>query len=81
MDNPSFVVSAVKEAEDGRGWIVRGYNIGGDEISVTLTPWRRFGKAQRVNMAEETVPRLKVGRGGEVTVKARGHEVVTVRFG
>jgi hypothetical protein len=31
-------------------------------------------------MAEETVSRLKVGGGGEVTVKARGHEVVTVKF-
>ena len=81
VDNPSFVVSAVKGTEDGRGWIVRGYNIGDEEIAVTLTPWRRFGKAQRVNMVEETVSRPKVERGGEVRVKARGHEVVTVLFG
>ena len=81
VDNPSFAVSAVKETEDGRGWIVRGYNIGDEEISVTLVPWRRFGRAQRVNMAEETVSRLKVERGGEVRVKARGHEVVTILFG
>jgi alpha-mannosidase len=80
VDNPSFVVSAVKETEDGKGWIVRGYNIGGEEIPVTITPWRKFAKAERANMAEETVSRLKVGGGGEVTVKARGHEVVTVKF-
>ncbi len=80
VDNPSFVVSAVKEAEDGRGWIVRGYNIGDKEISVTLTPWRRFKKAERVNMAEETIGKLKVEKSGGVTVKARGHEVVTVMF-
>ncbi|MFZ5858483.1 MAG: alpha-mannosidase [Chloroflexota bacterium] len=80
VDNASFVVSAVKETENGKGWIVRGYNIGDEEIPVTITPWRRFAKAERANMAEETVTRLKVGRGGEVTVNARGHEVVTVKF-
>ncbi len=80
VDNASFVVSAAKEAEDGRGWIVRGYNIGDEEIPITIRPWRRFAKAERANMAEETVSRLKVGGGGEVTVKARGHEVVTVKF-
>jgi alpha-mannosidase len=80
VDNASFVVSAVKETENGKGWIVRGYNIGDEEISVTITPWHKFAKAERANMAEETVTRLKVGRGGEVTVKARGHEVVTVKF-
>jgi alpha-mannosidase len=80
VDNPSFAISAVKETEDGKGWIVRGYNVGDEEMEVTITPWRRFAKAQRVNMAEETVTRLKVGRSGEVRVNARGHEVVTVKF-
>jgi len=75
-----MAAQSVKQAEDGKGWIVRGYNIGDEEIPVTVTPWRRFAKAQRVNMAEETVSRLKVGRGGEVTVNARGNEVVTVKF-
>jgi alpha-mannosidase len=80
VDNPSFVVSAVKETEDSKGWIVRGYNIGDEEISVTLTPWRKFKKAERANMAEEKVGRLKVESSGEVAVKARGHEIVTVMF-
>ena len=75
-----FVISAVKAAENGKGWPVRGYNISDEEISVTLTPWRRFKKAERANMAEETVNHLKVGRSGEVRVNARGHEVVTVLF-
>ena len=81
VDNPSFAVSAVKETEDGRGWIVRGYNIGDEEIPVTLTPWRKFKKVQRVNMAEEKVAKLKVESSGGATFKARGHEVVTVKFG
>jgi hypothetical protein len=31
-------------------------------------------------MAEEKVGRLKVESSGEVAVKARGHEIVTVMF-
>jgi alpha-mannosidase len=81
VENASFVVSAVKETEDGKGWIVRGYNIGDEVISVTLIPWRRFKKAERANMAEEKVEKLKVESSGGVTVKARGHEVVTLMFG
>jgi alpha-mannosidase len=80
VDNPSFVISTVKETDDGRGWIVRGYNISDEEISVTVTPWQRFKKAERANMAEETIGKLKVEKSGGVTVKARGHEVVTVMF-
>jgi alpha-mannosidase len=80
VDSPSFVVSAVKETDDGRGWIVRGYNVRGEDVEVTLTPWRKFKKAERVSMSEETVSKLKVGGGGEVKVTAKGYEVVTVMF-
>ena len=80
VDNPSFVVSAVKEAEDEKSWIVRGYNTGDDEISVTLTPWHKFGKVERVNMAEEIIGKLKVDKSGGAIIEARGHEVVTVKF-
>ena len=80
VDHPSFVISAVKQNENGDGWIVRGFNTGEEEISFTLTPWRPFWKAEQVTMAEETVKLLNVESGGAATVKARGHEVVTVRF-
>jgi alpha-mannosidase len=75
-----FIISAVKQAEDGKGWIVRGYNITGDEIKVTLQPWRLFKNAERVNLAEEHIDDLKADREGAVTFPARGHEIVTVMF-
>ncbi len=81
VDNPSFVFTAVKETEDRRGWIVRGYNPGDGELSVGLAPWQKFGKAERVNLAEETIEPLTVGANGEVSVRVRGHEVATVLFG
>ena len=79
-DNPSFVVTAVKEAEDGRGWIVRGHNIGADEIPVTLRAWRRFPKAERTDLAEQAVGELKVEETGEVAIRVKGHEIATVLF-
>ncbi|MBI5353037.1 MAG: hypothetical protein HZB50_10395 [Chloroflexi bacterium] len=81
VSHPSFMVSAIKETEDGKNWILRGYNIGDDEIEVTLLPWRKFAKAQTANMAEETVSRLKVERSGAVSVKVLAHQVVTIKFG
>ncbi|WP_256203539.1 glycosyl hydrolase-related protein [Nitrosomonas sp. Nm58] len=80
IDHPSFLVSAVKETDDGRGWLVRGYNLCDEEIEVTITPWREFKKAERVNMAEQTISPLKTGQKGEIKMAVRGHEVATVMF-
>lgn len=80
VDHPSFLVSAVKETDDGRGWLVRGYNVGDEEIEVTITPWRKFGKSVRVNMAEQTISPLEIGRNGEITVSVHCHEVASVMF-
>ncbi len=75
-----FVISALKPAEDGSGWIVRGYNIGAAGISVTLTPWRRFAQSARATLAEAVVAELTTAADGSVTFPARGHEIVTVKF-
>ncbi|SDW83760.1 alpha-mannosidase [Nitrosomonas communis] len=80
VDHPSLLVSAVKETDDGRGWLVRGYNIGDEEIEVTITPWRKFGKSARVNMAEQTISPLEIGRNGEITVSVHSHEVASILF-
>ena len=80
VGDPSFMVTAVKKAQDETGWIVRGYNISDEGISVSLKPWRPFGKVEQVNMAEEMVTPLIARASGEVTVEARGHEVITVRL-
>jgi mannosylglycerate hydrolase len=75
-----FVISAVKTAEDGRGWLVRGYNLSSQEITVTLRSLLPFQFAERVNMAEETQSPLSADEDRQVTFTARGHEVVTVLF-
>jgi alpha-mannosidase len=75
-----FVLSAVKEAEDGSGWLVRGYNLTGSPLEVSLRPWRAFANAWLVNLAEEPISPLNVGEDGAVHFKAGGHQIVTVRF-
>jgi alpha-mannosidase len=75
-----FVVSAVKQADDGKGWIGRGYNTTDGEINVSLRPWRPFRKARRVNLAEERISDLKPDREGAVTVPVHGYEIATVKF-
>ncbi len=86
VEPPEFVISAVKEAEpvreDGgsRGWLVRGYNILGEDIQVTLYPIRAWRYAELVNLAEEKQSDLNPGRDGRVRFTAHPHQIVTVMF-
>ena len=76
----SFIISAVKQAEVGEGWLVRGYNPGQEDLLLSLTPLRCFKHAWRANLAEQKLERLPVGPAGGVSLTARGGEIVTVIF-
>jgi mannosylglycerate hydrolase len=77
----TFVVSAVKPAGDGHAWLVRGYNITGEPISVTLKPWMPFKKVALVNLAEENQTGfLQPDQTGCVTFPVRAHQIVSVMF-
>ena len=76
----AFVISTVKEAEDGSGWLVRGYNITSDAIQLNLKPLRKFKKATQVNLAEKPLSALKIGEDGSVTVPVTGHQLVSILF-
>ena len=75
-----FVISAVKETEDGRGWLVRGYNNSPESIKVHLKPLRRYKQASRINLAEEEITPLSVKEDGGVEIPVSGHEIVSVLF-
>ncbi|MBU4224615.1 MAG: hypothetical protein KKC71_02195 [Chloroflexi bacterium] len=81
-----FVISAIKESDAGKGWIVRRYNVTDKEITITLTPWRKFKHIELVNLAEERLATLKpdadrVGAAhGSVSLTAGKHEILTVLF-
>ena len=74
-----FIISAVKKAESGAGWIVRGYNLTGEDIQVTLRFWKRFSRVARVNLAEQKIADLLPEKeSGDVTFPVKAHEIVTI---
>jgi alpha-mannosidase len=75
-----FVLSAIKAAEDGRGWLVRGYNLSGQRQEVTLLPWKPFPTVEQVNLAERRITALKPDPDGKVRLSAGPHEVLSVLF-
>jgi alpha-mannosidase len=80
VEPAAFRVSAVKQTENGTGWLVRGYNLTGDNIQVTLKPWKPFKKVEKISLAEIKTTPLKAERNGKVTLPVRGHEIVSVLF-
>jgi len=81
VEPAEFVISTVKAAEDGRGWLVRGYNISQKPLMVTLKTLKPAASAERVNMAEERLATLIPGADGEFSLDVRPHEVISVVFG
>ena len=76
----SFVISAIKHTEDGSGLLVRGYNITGEIIQVSIKPWRGYKKVEQVNLAENFISALKPVQDGSVSFQVRGHEIVSLKF-
>jgi mannosylglycerate hydrolase len=75
-----FILSAIKSAEDGKAWIVRGYNLTDHPLEVKLTPWRRFTRVEVANLAEEVLDVLIPAADGSVLLPVGGHAIVTVKF-
>ena len=75
-----FVISAVKAAESGKGWLVRGYNISSETILFHLKPLVRFAQAALVNLAEEKTSLLPKADDGSVAISVAGYKIVSVMF-
>ena len=75
-----FVLSAVKAAEDGEGWVLRGYNRSAKPLPVRLAVGVPFAQAWRANLAEEMQAALQPGPGGVLDLTAGPHEIITLRF-
>ena len=75
-----FVLSAVKEAEDGSGWLVRGYNITDSPLEVSLQPLKHCSGATMANLAEESLKPLSIMEDGRVHFQVGPYQVITVRF-
>ena len=75
-----FVISAIKEAEDGKGWLVRGYNNSPEFINLNLKPLRRFGASKLVNLAEFEISPLEANADGEIQITVAGYAIICVLF-
>ena len=76
----AFIISTIKQSEDGRGMLVRGYNLTNQPINVRMKPWMTFKNVELVNLAEEKLAGVKPDKDGRVTIPVRGHEIVSVLF-
>jgi mannosylglycerate hydrolase len=76
----AFVISAIKQAEDDGGLVVRGYNSSSETIEVTLRVFGDFARAARANLNEESLAPLELRDGCEATLKVRGKEIVTLKL-
>jgi alpha-mannosidase len=79
-DASEFVVSTAKMSEDRRGWLVRGYNISDQPVTVKLKTILPFTSVERVNLNEEFLERLVPSADNEITLAVKAHEVVTMLF-
>jgi mannosylglycerate hydrolase len=77
---PAFSISAIKMSEIGPDWLIRGVNLSGEKITVSVKPWHVFKKVELVNLAEQKLMPLKPGLGGKVSFSARPHEIITIKF-
>jgi mannosylglycerate hydrolase len=74
-----LIVSAVKPAEAGGGFVVRLWNPDGRKVSETLTFWKKVKSAKRLKLSEEPskgpAPTVK---DRTVALEAKPHEIVTI---
>ncbi len=76
----TFAVSAIKPAQDGNGWILRGTNLLTTPIQVELSSIFPLGKVFRARLDETNLEPLPLDEDGRVHVTVRGCEILTLRF-
>lgn len=79
-DQAGFEISAVKPANDGNGFIVRGVNLSGREETVQLDLGIPIESAVQTRMDESALGPLHVEAASRVEFKPNVGEVVTIRI-
>jgi alpha-mannosidase len=79
LDRPNLVVETVKQAEDGRGIIVRFYESQRRRGPATLKAGFQLAEAWRTNLLEENQDSFEVN-GDQITLSVRPYEIVTLRL-
>jgi len=74
-----FVLTAVKQAEDGRGIVIRGYEAAGADGEIRLKTSQKISCATKINILEEKIADLDFS-DFEIVQKVRAHEILTLKF-
>ena len=80
VDVPNAIVSAVKQAYDGRGWIIRVWETSGNATPVTLTFDHPIAEAHETDLLEDRIADVRV-KGAAVTFNLTPHEIKTLFIG
>jgi len=76
----NLVLSAIKQAEDGTGIIIRFYNTTEEPVSGTLEFFRPLKKGWKTNLNEEESEELKIIEDRKVTLPVKSFEVITMKI-
>ncbi len=80
VEPKEFVVTTIKQSQDGRGWVIRGYNPLHREITLSVKPWKHFSKVEKVNLAEERINYLKSDKEGKVITRVGSNKIESLLF-
>ena len=78
--NPAFIITTIKQAEDDAGLIIRGYNSLSSPIDLGLKIWRPFKRAQLVSLNEEFIREVPIDRQDTIILHVDGNKIITLRF-
>ena len=80
LENESlgFVVETIKAAEDGDGYVIRGYESLGGRDSVKLSFAHSFKSAELVDLQENKISELEI-KDGSVKFNAKPFEIITLK--
>jgi alpha-mannosidase len=80
VSSSEFIISAIKQTEDEKGWIVRGYNVTGTGQSLQLKPSLAYKEVMIAQMDETPSQRLVPTKSGSLDLQVDPHKIVTLRF-
>ena len=80
VSHAEFMITAIKEAEDESGWVVRGVNLGEETIRLHLKPNMLNKSAHLVNLDESLVHDLVQQPDGSVELEVPSRHIISILF-
>ena len=80
VSHPEFMITAIKQAEDESGWLVRGVNLADESIHLRLKPNMLNKSAHLVNLDESLIHDLLQQTDGSVELEVPSKRVISILF-